>query len=266
MKKLILFSLLILFFHQSYAQTDTVFFNKNRKAVTVRREADYYRLIKPRDSVFNVTEYYLDGKVKMTGTLSSIDPIVYDGIITWYSEKGVLMSKGFLKNNKREDHLITYNPDGTIHSDALYKANKLDGQHTFYFPNMKVKRTDIYKEGEFISGKCYTPTGAETPYYPYIQNPEFTGGEEKLRAYMRTNLAYPKKAIREDISGIVKVKFTVTTAGEITDVRLENTIHPLLDNEALRLVQKMPRWKPGLLDNEVANVSLSLPVAFVLQD
>lgn len=266
MKKLLLFSLLILFSYQSNAQTDTVFFDKHRKEVNIRRDADYYRLIKPLDSVFKVTEYYLDGTVKMTGTLSSMEPEVYDGIITWYSEKGVLMSKGFLKNNKREDHLISYYPDGAIQSDALYKANKLDGEHTFYFPNRQLKRTDIYKDGEFISGKCYTPTGAETAYYPYRQSPEFTGGREKLREYLQANLVYPKKAKREEITGIVKVKFTVTASGEITDVQLENTIHPLLDNEALRLIQKMPRWKPGLLDNEEVNVSLILPVAFVMQD
>lgn len=266
MKKLLLFSLLIIFCHQSYAQNDTVFFNEYRKEVKIRQDADYYRLIKPRDSVFKVTEYYLDGTVKMTGTLSSIEPEVYDGIITWYSEKGVLTSKGFLKRNKKEGHLITYYPDGAIKSDALYKANKLDGEHTFYYPNKQLKRTDIYKEGEFISGKCYTPAGAETPYYAYMQPPEFTGGQEKLGEYLRVNLVYPKKAIRENISGIVKVKFTVNTAGEIRDVHLDNTIHPLLDNEALRLVHKMPRWKPGLLDNEKADVLMILPVSFVLQD
>lgn len=266
MKKVFLVSLLILLCHQSYAQTDTVFFNKYRKQVNIRQDANYYRVIKPQDSVFRATEYYLDGIVKMTGTLSSMKPEVYDGIITWYSEKGVLTGKGFFKKNKREDHLITYYTDGAIKSDALFKANNLEGEHKFYYPNGQLKRADIYKEGKFISGKCYSSTGADIPYFRYIQNPEFAGGEAKLGKYIKANLVYPKQALREEITGTVKVKFTVTAGGEITDVHLENTIHPFLDNEALKLVKNMPRWKPGLEDNEKANLSVILPVVFILQD
>jgi len=53
----------------------------------------------------------------MTGTLSSVKPAVLDGTAKWYSEDGVLTSKGFFKNNKREDHFINYYPDGAINSD-----------------------------------------------------------------------------------------------------------------------------------------------------
>lgn len=265
MKKSLLFSLLILVCHQTNAQTDTVYLNKFRKEVGNRQDASYYRVIKSQDSIFNWTEYYLNGKIKMTGALSSVKPAVLDGIATWYSDDGVLTSKGFFKNGKRDDHFINYYPDGAIKSDAMYKANALDGEHKFYYPNKQLKRVDIYKDGKFVSGKCYTSTGADMPYYSYLQNPEFIGGAAKLGEYMAANLIYPKKAIREEIAGTVKVKFTVTVDGDIMDVHLETTIHPLLDNEALRLVKDMPRWKPGLEDNIKADFTFILPVEFRLE-
>lgn len=266
MKEYLITSLLSLIGFLSYAQTDTVYLNKYRKEVVEGQSATSYRIIKAQDSSFHWTEFDLNGKIKMAFTLSSIKPEVFDGSAAWYSEEGFLATKGFYRNNKREDHFINYYPDGAIKSDAMYKANALDGEHKFYYPDKRLKRVDIYKEGKFISGRCYTPTGAEQPYYSYLQNPEFVGGVEKLAEYMTANLVYPKQAIREDITGIVKVKFTVTADGEIKDAELENTIHSLLDNEALRLVKNMPRWKPGLEDNKKADFKFILPVNFRLQD
>lgn len=265
MKRCLLFSVFILICNQSYAQTDSVFFDRYRKVVSKRQDASYYRIIEPQDSVFKVTEYYLNGKVKMTGILSSVKPEVFNGIATWYSEDGLPTTKGFYKNNKWENHLIKYYPDGSIKSDAIYKASYLHGEYKFYYPTKQLKRVDIYQEGKFVSGKCYTSTGADMTYYSYLQNPEFIGGVENLGKYMAAKLVYPKTAIRQEIAGTVRVKFTVTADGDIIDVHLENTVHPLIDNEALRLVKNMPRWKAGLEDNEKADFTFILPVEFRLE-
>lgn len=265
MKKCLLFTLFIIICHQSYAQTDTVYFSKEGKVVVNRQDASWYRIIKPQDSGFNRTDYYSNGKTKFTATLSSRNPVVFDGIATWYSEDGLATSKAFYKNNELEDHLIRYYPDGSIKSDAFYKKSTLDGEYKYYYPNKQLKRVDTYSEGKVISGKCYTSSGADMPYFSYLQDPEFIGGAAKLSKYIKANLVYPPNAIRLDITGTVKVKFTVTADGEITNAHLENTLHPLLDDEALRIIKNMPRWKPGLEDNEKRAFSFTLPIEFRLK-
>lgn len=104
------------------------------------------------------------------------------------------------------------------------------------------------------------------PYFPYLQYPEFKGGAAKLGKYITANLVYPKEAIRHGITGTINVKFTVTADGEISGAQLVNTLHPLLDDEALRIVKAMPRWTPGLQDNEKADFSFTLPIEFRLKD
>ena len=258
-------TLFIVICHQSYAQTDTVYFSKDGKVAANRQDASWYQIIKPQDSGFNRTEYYSNGKIKFTGTLSSRNPVVFNGIATWYSEDGLATTKAFYKNNQLEDHLIRYYPDGSIKSDAFYKAGTLDGEYKYYYLNKQLKRVDTYSEGKFISGKCYTASGADMTYFSYLQHPEFIGGAEKLSKYVTANLVYPPTARRLEITGTVKVKFIITAEGEIRDAQLESRLHPLLDDEALRIVKNMPRWNPGLEDNKKADFSFILPIEFRLE-
>ncbi len=94
--------------------------------------------------------------------------------------------------------------------------------------------------------------------------PEFPGGMQGLFEYMQNNVNYPKEAKNQKIEGRVIVSFIVEKDGSISEVHPLTAVHPLLDKEAMRLVNEMPRWKPGTEKGKAVRVSFALPVSFKL--
>ena len=92
--------------------------------------------------------------------------------------------------------------------------------------------------------------------------PEFKGGNDSLQKYITSNLKYPKTAIENEESGVIYIKFIVEKDGKITNASIVKSLSPKLDAEALRLVKKMPEWKPGSIDSEPVRVWVFLPIKF----
>jgi len=95
--------------------------------------------------------------------------------------------------------------------------------------------------------------------------PEFKGGRDALYAYLGNNIKYPVMAKESGIQGKVYVTFVVEKDGSITDVKLLRGIGGGCDDEAIRVVGSMPRWKPGKQRGKPVRVQYNLPVRFTLQ-
>jgi len=96
------------------------------------------------------------------------------------------------------------------------------------------------------------------------RKPEFPGGDSELLNYISNNLKYPESAKENGFSGKVSVQFTITEKGEITDVKVIRGICPELDEEAVRLVKAMPKWKPGYINGKATPSSYMIPINFKL--
>jgi len=96
--------------------------------------------------------------------------------------------------------------------------------------------------------------------------PEFPGGELALRKYIAENVRYPEMAKENDIQGTVYVRFVVDTDGSVKNVEVLRGVDPLLDKEAVRVVQSLPKWKPGKQRGKAVKVSHSVPIKFQLQN
>ena len=92
--------------------------------------------------------------------------------------------------------------------------------------------------------------------------PEFPGGEKALFQYLSTSIRYPQDALRNDVEGRVYVEFVVDRHGKITRVNIKRGMHPSLDQEALRVIQGMPDWKPGVKDGKFVSVLYTVPINF----
>ncbi len=95
--------------------------------------------------------------------------------------------------------------------------------------------------------------------------PGFPGGDLALRKYLANAVKYPVIAQENDIHGKVYVSFVIDETGNITNVHLLRGVDTSLDNEALRVVQTMPNWKPGKQGGKPVKVRYSLPIQFELQ-
>jgi periplasmic protein TonB len=95
--------------------------------------------------------------------------------------------------------------------------------------------------------------------------PEFPGGQEALQKYLASSVRYPVIAQENGIQGRVYVQFVIDQTGQVTNALVLRGVDPSLDREALRVVQAMPKWKPGKQRNRAVRVSYTVPINFVLQ-
>jgi protein TonB len=102
----------------------------------------------------------------------------------------------------------------------------------------------------------------ETIFDVVEETPEFVGGIKKLYEYLGNNIIYPEQAKEFNIQGKVFVQFVVWKDGSIKDVKVIKGAHKLLDKEALRVVTKMPAWKPGKQRGKNVNARFTLPIKF----
>lgn len=94
--------------------------------------------------------------------------------------------------------------------------------------------------------------------------PKFPGGDSVMYAYLRTHTQYPKEAIENNITGKVWVQFIVEKDGSVDSVRTVHSVHPLLDEEAERVVRSMPPWAPGTQMGRPVRTRFNVPIIFEL--
>ncbi|QDA60105.1 TonB family protein [Hymenobacter jejuensis] len=92
--------------------------------------------------------------------------------------------------------------------------------------------------------------------------PAPVGGFTAYHEYLKRELKYPDKALEQHLEGSVKLKFTVTAAGTIEDVKVLDSLSPECDQEAIRLVQEGPTWLPGTANGRRAARTVKVTVSF----
>lgn len=95
--------------------------------------------------------------------------------------------------------------------------------------------------------------------------PEFPGGQGELLKYLGHSIRYPVIAQENGIQGRVICAFVVNRDGSIVDAEVLRGVDPSLDKEALRVINSMPKWKPGKQRGKPVRVKYTVPVVFRLQ-
>lgn len=93
---------------------------------------------------------------------------------------------------------------------------------------------------------------------------EFLGGMEAMMKFLGENVKYPVEAQKNGVEGRVICNFVIMKDGTITDVNVVRGVDSLLDAEAVRVIESMPKWKPGKHRGEEVNVRYTLPIYFRL--
>lgn len=105
----------------------------------------------------------------------------------------------------------------------------------------------------------------EKPFDFVEQMPEYAdGGQAGLLKFISKHLRYPGRAVDEGLEGVVIVSFVVSPTGEVTQITVLKDLGGGTGEEAVRVISKMPRWKPGLQNHRHVPVRLTLPIRFKL--
>ena len=94
--------------------------------------------------------------------------------------------------------------------------------------------------------------------------PEFPGGSSEFMKWLTKNLRYPVQAQQRKLQGKVVAQFIVNKDGTISNIELVKRVDPSLDNEALRVLRLMPRWKAGQQNEKPCRTQVCIPIVFKL--
>jgi len=181
----------------------------------------------------------IDGKVATTEKLKALDQKKVDNVTV-------------LKN---EEALKVY----AKHFDA-------DTSNGILFINTKEYVKNGKKEVVGVAVKTkkdeeVEPEGA----FDVVENmPEFPGGAPEMMKFLATNVKYPEEAYSNGIEGRVLLSFIVEKDGSISNVKVVKPVNEAIDAEAVRVVEMMPKWKPGKQNGKVVRVKYTIPVSFRL--
>ena len=135
---------------------------------------------------------------------------------------------------------------------------KVNGQ------DIKVVEQDdiVTMEGEVEAPAQESP--ADDAFDVVEQMPEYPGGPKALMEFLNNNVQYPAEAEKAGIQGRVIATFVVEKDGSISNAKVVKSVDPLLDAEALRVIDAMPNWKPGMQNGKVVRVKYTVPLSFHL--
>lgn len=231
-------------------------------------------------------EAFENGKVKSKEMYSN-DSQLIDTAMYYYEDGKLKLAFNYLYEIKKEntikvtDTLILIFRDSlgkTLLSDGngyaeiqesknaiakgQYKDHKRIGPWTGSFNNNRYTFTETYEEGKLVSGLTKDSLGQMYPYNDnnFLIEPQYPGGIERLRQYIGDNYKYPPTAIREGVSGTVRVAFVVEKDGNIVDLKVEEDIGHGTGEAAIAALQYSKRWKPGVIRGVPVRIQFNLPI------
>ena len=92
--------------------------------------------------------------------------------------------------------------------------------------------------------------------------PKFPGGPDSLNAYLAKTIQYPQDARSNGISGTVLAEFAVEKDGQVGQVTIKVPLFPSCDEEVVRVLKQMPKWKPGTNQGLPVRCFMQVPVTF----
>ena len=166
-----------------------------------------------------------------------------------------------------EGDVLAPEPDTLIKEEKKTSCKKVESLTNA----ASVEEEDWATEEGVTEGIVVPETGEiedpEMVVYQFVeQMPEFPGGEAEMILYISKNIQYPQEAKEKGVQGKVFVGFVVEKDGSISNVRNLRGVDSELDAEAMRVVESMPKWKPGMHRGEPVRVSYQIPIHFKLED
>ena len=230
--KYILIFLIGLYAQMATAQTtDTIWYNNKWEKTNDVDARHYSRLITKIDTgKYFVRDIYENKKIQMEGYYSSLNPEIKNGDFHYWFRSGKKQMEMTFENNLQVK-FCQYNEDGQIQKEWEV------------IPTTSIEDGKIVKTRRLIE-----------------RAPRFPGGVEALKAFLLNNINYPESLT--GVKGSVIVHFTIDTDGRVINPEIEQSLHPALDKEAIRVVKKMPRWEPARQDGKTIQATTYLPLKF----
>ena len=209
--------------------------------------------------------FYKNGKLSLETYFKNN---VKNGVSRYYYEDGKLHNLDHYENGLLTDTSYNYNESGIINEKKLYSNGFLSKTYTFSNTGNLKFEYSFNADGDTISTVKHSTDSDIDSIMEQVklqeEFPEYKGGVSALYKYLSTKIKYPRDARDNSIQGKTIVKFSVDETGKIHNIKTINPIYPLIDFEAMRVINEMPAWTPGKQNGKNVEVWFTLPVSFKL--
>ena len=158
------------------------------------------------------------------------------------------------------DGVITDGDVSTINPETVESVNVLKGQPAVEKYGEKAR--DGVVEIKTKSKDNVPETSDNVPFVVVEDMPQFPGGNTAMLQWIAENVKYPEMAMNQKAEGKVIVRFVVSSEGKVGQTVILQSDNQIFNDEALRLVNSMPLWKPGSQSGKNVNVYVMVPVEF----
>lgn len=248
MKKII-FQLFIISSNLCFAQKDTLFIDDNGNKC-MKATALYYRVITKQGTQFLEKDMFINTAIPQTIAIcDSVERIRKNGKCMTYYRSGAKESEGDYLKDGKTGRWIIWDEDGKDSTIVVYGDPRL-GISKFE----RISKNQPYNNGDSIA------TLIEVM-------PQFDGGEQAMMGFIQKNIQYPQAEKAAGISGTCYITFVVEKDGSLSNMKMLRGVKggPGCDTEALRVLQIMPKWKPGKLNGKNIRVRYNLPIKYSLR-
>ena len=157
--------------------------------------------------------------------------------------------------------ITSYDADGTPRNNFFITETEKRGDTSTYSIEPFTLSEHIFEQLLDVA------TSKEDTVYQIVDEmPMFPGGEAAMMKFVANNVKYPQEAKDKDIAGRVFISFVVEKDGSVSNVEVKRGIGGGCDEEAVRVISAMPKWKPGIKDGKPVRVSYMMPIVFKLTE
>lgn len=214
----------------------------------------YFRLSNPWNTVKSSTGVYLRKCVKENDHFHCWD----------YNMNNILVTESFYTDTnftlKLFCHKYFNEIKGFLEQTRCYLNGQLNGYRVIYNEKGDTIAYYILDNGHVIK-EWSSLVGTKTNSTKIIEeNAEFPGGQSAWITYLSENIKYPKSLRRKNIVGKIVVKYIVDSTGYISNVEIIQGLHPLLDEELIRVIKNSPRWRPARQNDKFVKATFTQPI------
>jgi len=214
----------------------------------------YFRLSNPWNTVKDPNGKYVRKCIKES-----------DYYHVWdYNRKNILVTESFYLDTNFTRKLFCHKyfneTNGLLEQSRCYQNGRLHGYFVSYNAKGDTTDYDVYENGAVIKSWSSEPRKTVPAFTMNEERAEFPGGQNEWLSFLSKNLEYPDSL--QNIKGQVILKFIINPKGTIETVEIIKSLHPVLDQEAIRVIKKSPKWKPAKQNGKKVQTTITQPINF----
>lgn len=244
----------------SYSQDSIVNYLDKKGKIVAKKEAISFEIITKKDSLWKVTRYYRNGKIRNYGYFKSKDKKIAIGqFISYHRNGNPSRMIPYDLNGNKSGRFKSWFDNKRISITGIYLDDKKEGIWSYkYFSGIESCR-NYYSNDSIVKTVLYNTTGdiVDEKLIEY-RKPQFKGGMNRFNNKIK-KLA---NNINYNVNGKIYVNFKINLNGDISDVSIDEIIPEELKNQIVSYFEKIEGWQPAIHMNRLITTSYSIPLSF----